>query len=164
LRQVVEYRVANGECGGKKVEEVLDSIRRSMAASSQFVTIARLGGDEFAVVQAGMQQPSNAAAQARRLIEAMSRPFEINGHQVVVGTSIGIAVGPGDGMTAEQLIKNADLALYTAKGTAAARWASSNRKWRHTSCRGAKWNATCARRSGDTSSYSSINRSSTSSR
>ena len=51
-----------------------------------------------------------------RIIEAVSAPYEIDGHQVVIGTSVGIAVGPTDGMTPDQLMRNADLALYRAKG------------------------------------------------
>ncbi len=52
----------------------------------------------------------------RRIIDAISAPYEIDGHQVVIGTSIGIAIAPGDGTEPDQLLKNADLALYRAKG------------------------------------------------
>ena len=77
--------------------------------------IARLGGDEFAVVQTNIGQPSDATSLATRLIEAVGAPYQINGHQIIIGTSIGIAVAPGDGDDADQLLKNADLALYRAK-------------------------------------------------
>jgi diguanylate cyclase (GGDEF)-like protein len=78
-------------------------------------TVARLGGDEFAIVQVAPEQPIAATALAGRILEAISAPFDLDGHQVVVGTSIGIAVSPGDGSDPDQLIKNADLALYRAK-------------------------------------------------
>jgi diguanylate cyclase (GGDEF)-like protein/PAS domain S-box-containing protein len=78
-------------------------------------TVARLGGDEFAVVQVGASQPAEATALATRLIEAISAPYELDGHQVVVGMSIGIAVAPDDGENPDQLLKNADMALYRAK-------------------------------------------------
>jgi diguanylate cyclase (GGDEF)-like protein len=78
-------------------------------------TVARLGGDEFAVLQLGMQRPEEAGALARRIIEAASRPYEIEGQQVTIGASIGVAVAPGDGANPDQLLKHADLALYRAK-------------------------------------------------
>ena len=61
--------------------------------------VARLGGDEFAIVQVAFKQPADATALARRLIEAMSAPYQLDERQVVVGTSIGIAIAPGDGTT-----------------------------------------------------------------
>ena len=79
-------------------------------------TIARLGGDEFAIVQVGVQQPNHATVLATRLIEAISVPFDIDGHEIVIGTSVGIAVAPTDGNEPDQLLRNADMALYRAKG------------------------------------------------
>jgi diguanylate cyclase (GGDEF)-like protein len=77
--------------------------------------VARLGGDEFAILQAIFGKPEDAAALALRLIKAVSAPYQIDGHQVVVGTSIGIAIAPDDGAEPNQLMKNADLALYRSK-------------------------------------------------
>jgi diguanylate cyclase (GGDEF)-like protein len=79
-------------------------------------TIARMGGDEFAIVQVGIAQPADATSLAQRIIAVVSEPYDIDGHQVVIGASVGIAVGPNDGTTTEQIIRNADLALYRAKG------------------------------------------------
>ena len=78
-------------------------------------TVARLGGDEFAILQLGTTQPDGAGKLASRLVDAISRPFVIAGHQANVGASIGIAIPFRDGRTADQLLKNADLALYRAK-------------------------------------------------
>src|SRR6266545_2469572 len=78
-------------------------------------TVARLGGDEFAIVQVGVAQPTDASTLATRLIEAISAPYDLNGHQVVVGMSIGIAISPDDGTDPHHLLKNADMALYRAK-------------------------------------------------
>jgi diguanylate cyclase (GGDEF)-like protein len=79
-------------------------------------TVARLGGDEFAIVQVSNEsQASPAANLASRLVEAISAPFEIQGHQIVIGLSIGISVTPNDGCDPDQLLKNADMALYRAK-------------------------------------------------
>ena len=77
--------------------------------------VARLGGDEFAIVQAGASQPTDATSLASRLIEVIGAPYEIGGRQVTVELSIGIALAPNDGLDPEQLLKNADMALYRAK-------------------------------------------------
>lgn len=78
-------------------------------------TIARLGGDEFAIVQKVMEPDSETVVLAKRIQEAISASFDIDGHHVVIGVSTGVAVAPGDGTDPDQLIKNADLALYRAK-------------------------------------------------
>ncbi len=78
--------------------------------------VARLGGDEFAIVQFCRDcEASAAAALASRLVETVSAPYEIEGHQIVIGTSIGISLAPVDGHNPDELLKNADLALYRAK-------------------------------------------------
>lgn len=77
--------------------------------------VARLGGDEFAVVQRGGEQPAGSTRLAHRIIEALGRPFEVDGHVVHIGTSVGIALAPHDGSDPETLQRNADLALYGAK-------------------------------------------------
>ena len=77
--------------------------------------VARLGGDEFAVVQVPSAEPPNIPALASRLIEFVGAPYEIDGRQVVVGLSVGIALAPADGEHPDVIMKNADLALYRAK-------------------------------------------------
>ena len=78
-------------------------------------TVARLGGDEFAILQVGSAQPTGATALANRIIETIAVPFDIGGHQIVIGTSIGVVLAPSDGNEPDQLLKNADMALYRAK-------------------------------------------------
>jgi diguanylate cyclase (GGDEF)-like protein/PAS domain S-box-containing protein len=78
--------------------------------------VGRLGGDEFQVVLHGAQQREGLAHLARRIIENLSQPYSIDGARVTIGASIGIALCPDDGNTSEALIRNADLALYAAKG------------------------------------------------
>ena len=79
-------------------------------------TVGRLGGDEFAVIQLSEgDQKQSAIALANRLLTAVCAPYQIDGHEIVIGTSIGIALAPTDGMSADELLKNADLALYRAK-------------------------------------------------
>jgi len=88
---------------------------RLQAAARPTDLVARLGGDEFAIVQAGAEQPSGATALATRLIAEIAKPFELDGHQVVIGASVGISIAPNDGSDPDKLLKNADLALYRAK-------------------------------------------------
>lgn len=78
-------------------------------------TVARLGGDEFAIVQVGMAGMEDVQRMAGRVIKAISEPFDIEHHSVSIGASVGMTVAPGDASTAEQLLKNADLAMYRAK-------------------------------------------------
>ena len=85
--------------------------------------VCRTGGDEFAIVQPGLELPmAAAAALAGRIVEALSVPFELGDHHVVVGASVGIAIVPDDGNNADQLLKNADMALYRAKEDGRARF------------------------------------------
>jgi diguanylate cyclase (GGDEF)-like protein len=78
-------------------------------------TVARLGGDEFAVVQIGRSEEAAARVLAGRLVEVISAPYEIDDHQIIIGVSIGISLSPQDGSNPDELLKNADLALYRAK-------------------------------------------------
>ena len=78
-------------------------------------TVARLGGDEFAVIQHRLDSAEAAGLLAERIVETLSAPFEVGGHQVVTGASVGIAIAPADGSMAEELLKKADMALYRAK-------------------------------------------------
>ncbi|WP_047170368.1 EAL domain-containing protein [Novosphingobium sp. Rr 2-17] len=78
--------------------------------------VGRLGGDEFQVILHGRQQREGLAHLARRIIENLSQPYLIDGSRVVIGASVGIALCPDDGATSDDLIRNADLALYAAKG------------------------------------------------
>jgi predicted signal transduction protein with EAL and GGDEF domain len=78
--------------------------------------MARIGGDEFAVVQTNVTQPEQCSQLASRIVELVSRPYDIDGRHIVIGTSIGIAIAPNDGANPDLLLKNADMALYLAKG------------------------------------------------
>ena len=76
---------------------------------------ARLGGDEFAVILSSDVSPNETSDFAAKLIKMLSAAYEIDGNEVIIGASIGIALSPGDGDTSEELMRNADLALYRAK-------------------------------------------------
>ena len=101
-----------GHPGGDKLLKMVADRLRMLVRDGD--TIARMGGDEFAIVQVAAG-PADATALAQRVIAAIGEPFDIDGHRTGVGASIGIAVGPGDGQTPDELLRNADLALYRAK-------------------------------------------------
>jgi diguanylate cyclase (GGDEF)-like protein len=98
--------------GDKLLQLVADRLRQNVRETD---ILARLGGDEFAVVQTMLQRPEEVTVLAGRIVEVLTQPYEVDGQEVVVGASIGVAVAPGDGDDPDQLLKNADLALYRAK-------------------------------------------------
>jgi len=77
--------------------------------------VARLGGDEFAIILPIRDDDDRPRALAQDIVDYMRLPMSADGHQILTGASIGIAVGPADGRDADTLLKNADLALYRAK-------------------------------------------------
>jgi diguanylate cyclase (GGDEF)-like protein/PAS domain S-box-containing protein len=98
--------------GDRLLKMVADRLRSEVRGNN---LAARLGGDEFAVILAADVSPKEASDYACRLIRVLSYNYDIDGIQVVIGASIGIALSPGDGMTCEELMRNADMALYRAK-------------------------------------------------
>ena len=98
--------------GDLLLKAVADRLRQCVRDADM---VARLGGDEFAIMQAGASQPTDATSLASRLIEVIGAPYELGDHQVTVELSIGIALAPDDGRDPDQLLKNADMALYRAK-------------------------------------------------
>jgi diguanylate cyclase (GGDEF)-like protein len=100
------------DAGDRVLVQVADRLRGSIRAAD---TVARTGGDEFVVIQCDAAQPEAAVELARRLVEALARPFEVGNQPVAIGGSVGIAIFPGDGETADDLLKHSDIALYRAK-------------------------------------------------
>ena len=98
--------------GDTLLKEVAVRLRRVVGERG---VVGRLGGDEFKVVLPGPTERSRLCLLADAIIASVSQPYLIDGTQVVIGTSIGIAVCPDDGTTSDALIRNADLALYAAK-------------------------------------------------
>lgn len=86
-----------------------------MAPNNESQLLARLGGDEFALALAHLNSPEQAAKVAARILGKLALPFKLQDHEVCIGASIGIAVFPKDGNTPEDLLKNADVAMYAAK-------------------------------------------------
>jgi diguanylate cyclase (GGDEF)-like protein len=102
-----------GHPTGDKLLKVVSSRLRACLRDSDVV--ARFGGDEFAVLQLGLTGAQEASALADRIVKLISEPYDIEGQNIVIGASAGIALAPGDGETPDQLLKNADTALYRAK-------------------------------------------------
>lgn len=111
-------------------------------------TAGRLGGDEFAVVLTHIAGPDDAGIVAQKMIDALVAPFDLGGHAADISASIGIAVFPDDGRTADELLKNADKAMYRAKE----RGRNNYQLCRPRTAAGAPACAATAMRSGDTSS------------
>ena len=102
-----------GHLAGDKVLKIVSKRLRSCVR--EIDTVARLGGDEFAIIQTSTQQPLSADELAMRICEAISAPIMLGQNEVFVEVSIGIAIAPNDGNSYEQLLQNADLALYQTK-------------------------------------------------
>nr|WP_256367351.1 EAL domain-containing protein [Acidisphaera sp. S103] len=110
------FKVINDTLGHPVGDSLLRAVADRLSAVVRNIdTVARLGGDEFAIIQADLGSPDHAAMLANRIILALREPYDIDGHRVVTGTSIGIAIAPRDGTSSDTLLMNADIALYLAK-------------------------------------------------
>src|SRR5690606_31579475 len=89
--------------------------RRLEACVRESDTVARLGGDEFAIIQAGVEGEHEAQALCSRLLRALVEPFELDGHEIIITPSIGVALAPDDANEPDRLLQYADVALYRAK-------------------------------------------------
>ncbi|MBC8001241.1 MAG: EAL domain-containing protein, partial [Opitutaceae bacterium] len=94
---------------------LIEVARRLQAGLREGDLVARLGGDEFAIIQMNIDRPEASSDLAQRLIQDVGAPYVIDGHHIVIGTSIGVTIAPADGLDVDQLLKNADMALYRAK-------------------------------------------------
>jgi diguanylate cyclase (GGDEF)-like protein/PAS domain S-box-containing protein len=112
------FKEVNDTLGHPVGDELLKQVARRLSECvREGDTVARLGGDEFAVVQVGGDlRVAETSALANRLIEVISSPYTVHDHQSVIGATVGISVAPDDGDGPDQLLKNADMALYRAKG------------------------------------------------
>jgi diguanylate cyclase (GGDEF)-like protein len=113
---VDRFKVINDTLGHRigdmLLQEVAKRLESSLPASD---ILARLGGDEFAVIVPAVTSVGDLELLAREIVEAVVRPYEIDGYQIRSSASIGIAVGPRDGDNVDELLMAADLALYAVK-------------------------------------------------
>ena len=110
------FKAVNDTLGHPVGDALLQQVaERLQACVREGDVVARLGGDEFAIILLGIGEPSEVDGLCVRIIEATSAGYEIDGHQINIGTSIGVALAPADGLTPQDLLRNADTALYSAK-------------------------------------------------
>jgi diguanylate cyclase (GGDEF)-like protein len=110
------FKVVNDTLGHAAGDQLLQEVAKRLRTTvREGDLVARLGGDEFVVLQANAQPPQTAAILAERIISAVGSPYSINGHEVLIGVSIGIDTAANDVPPADDLLKNADLALYMSK-------------------------------------------------
>ena len=111
-------RTINDTLGHPVGDELLKAVAaRLQQCVGETGTVGRLGGDEFGVLQIRIQHPSDTAALAVQIQQAVSAPYELNGHHLLINLSIGIALSPDEGLDADSLLRNADIALYGAKAS-----------------------------------------------
>ena len=110
------FKIVNDSLGHDVGDDLLKEVAARLKSSlRQADTVARLGGDEFVVLSAEWTVPTDVATLAEKVQALLDRPFDVAGHQLHIGVSIGIALYPLDGADARELLKNADTAMYTVK-------------------------------------------------
>ena len=110
------FKIINDSLGHNIGDQLLKAVGdRLQHLFGSGISLARLGGDEFAVLAENCPQVVQAAALAQRVIEGLKEPFQLDGHQLFISASIGISLFPSDSLNAEQLLRNADSALFKAK-------------------------------------------------
>jgi len=118
-----EFKSVNDSLGHMIGDELLKSVAaRLQQCVDSFDFVARLGGDEFAIVQTGVRNPADVVDLVRRTHETIRAPYDCLGHQMSSDASIGIALAPQDGSDLDQILKNADLAMYAAKSAGRRTW------------------------------------------
>ena len=113
---VDHFKTVNDTLGHAVGDAVLQEVAaRLLTAGRDGEVVARLGGDEFALLHGPLVEGGDAASLAARVVGAMAEPIAVEGNQVLIGASVGIAIAPTDGRSADALLKAADLACYRAK-------------------------------------------------
>jgi diguanylate cyclase (GGDEF)-like protein len=111
-----QFKSINDTFGHPAGDELLRTVAgRLRGCMRESDTVSRVGGDEFSIIQRDIADATDAERLARRIFDAISTPYDLHGHLVAVSASIGIALAPADGTDPNELLKNADIALYGAK-------------------------------------------------
>ena len=124
-----EFKQVNDSLGHARGDKLLSAVgERLRSAVGGADVVARWGGDEFAILLSPRQDAHEPARLAERIIGEINRPFQIDGYEIIVGASAGVATIHRDGLTLETMLSNADLALYAAKAEGRNRWRSYERQ------------------------------------
>jgi diguanylate cyclase (GGDEF)-like protein len=111
-----QFKSVNDALGHHIGDELLKLVgERLRGCTRELDIVARMGGDEFAIIMTQMEQAGDAATLSKRIRDSVIRPYQIEGHQIVTDISIGISVAPMDAVESDELLRNADMALYDAK-------------------------------------------------
>jgi diguanylate cyclase (GGDEF)-like protein len=112
-----QFKSVNDALGHHIGDELLKLVgERLRGCTRELDIVARMGGDEFAIIMTQMEQAADAATLSKRIRDSVIKPYQIEGHQIVTDISIGISVAPMDAVESTELLRNADMALYDAKG------------------------------------------------
>jgi diguanylate cyclase (GGDEF)-like protein len=110
------FKEVNDTYGHQAGDELIKMVAKRLSELLRSTdTLSRFGGDEFAVIQTALRSREDADSLARRILDSLTHPFEINGTPVSIGVSIGISLAPDNGLKREELMRLADTALYQAK-------------------------------------------------
>ncbi|CAH0134628.1 diguanylate cyclase (GGDEF)-like protein/PAS domain S-box-containing protein [Pseudomonas frederiksbergensis] len=110
------FKLINDSLGHSVGDQLLKGVaERLNTLFGPGITLARLSGDEFALLAENCPQPGHAAALAQQVVDGLKEPFQIDGHSLFINASVGISLFPSDALSAEQLLRNADSALFKAK-------------------------------------------------
>jgi diguanylate cyclase (GGDEF)-like protein/PAS domain S-box-containing protein len=116
LLDIDRFKIINDSLGHDSGDELLKAIAARLNEGVRDMdTVARLGGDEFVVVLEGIHDLDDIVFVANKLLVTLARPLEISGHEITTTVSIGVSIFPDDGADTDELLKNADIAMYKAK-------------------------------------------------
>ncbi len=117
------FKQVNDTLGHQAGDELLKQVaKRLLKVVPDIERVSRIGGDEFQIILPDIEDRGALGGMADDIITSLSQPYSVNSSRCVIGASIGIAINPFDGMTSEELVRNADLALYAAKGNGRGRF------------------------------------------
>lgn len=111
------FKQVNDTLGHPAGDELLKQVAQRLSTIvGEQGEIGRLGGDEFLIILPDLDDRGKLGDLAQRIIQMVSQPYSIEGSRAIIGTSVGVAIAPYDGLATEELVSSADLALYAAKG------------------------------------------------
>jgi diguanylate cyclase (GGDEF)-like protein len=116
LLDLDRFKAVNDTFGHDMGDELLKAVSERLKACVREVdTVARMGGDEFTIILEGVSSEQNILVVATRITESIATPFELTGHSISIGVSIGVTIYPHDDHPIDELLKHADTAMYRAK-------------------------------------------------